>query len=497
MKLNSTPALLGALMIVLILAACSRGNEELSAGPSAGVPSPSVSAADDTAAAETAEYVDPGLDFEGAEFILYTWHPTTILNRIFFTDHYDGVDSEGLNGDSVNDAVYERTRLVEQQLGVTVTDLEYEVYDQAGAYTKSVMAGDRMFDAVLGNLPFIRSINAADSALIADLNDYGLNLGASWYNQNANIEYNIKGRQFCTTGDLCLYNSAALGALFYNKNMIEAYGLETPYRQVYDGAWTLDRWEQYAKQVSGDLNGNGEHDLEDCYGISASKTVMSMLTYSSGVRVSTKNADGISELTLNCERMQQVVDKAVRLLRDESISLFAGVGRYQGSGTSLFLQNFLDDRLLFHFTWVYSAYEMRDMKADFGIVPFPKYDESQTDYHCVIASAYGTYLFLPVTCDKYDMAAPVLDAMGYYAQQMVTPVYIDSTVTDKLMRDEDSGRMIRILMDGRVYDLYDLYGWGKLGDIPSNLSFSNSTDFSSAYAAAEPAALLALADTFR
>nr|MBQ4320208.1 hypothetical protein [Clostridia bacterium] len=56
--------------------------------------------------------------------------------------------------------------------------------------------------------------------------------------------------------------------------------------------------------------------------------------------------------------------------------------------------------------------------------------------------------------------------------------------------------MLNILIEGRVYDLYDLYNWGKIGSIPGNLITADSTDFTSAYAAAEQAAVSALKETF-
>ncbi|MBO6065414.1 MAG: hypothetical protein J6P36_03235 [Lachnospiraceae bacterium] len=222
---------------------------------------------------------------------------------------------------------------------------------------------------------------------------------------------------------------------------------------------------------------------------------MTMFMYSSGMRNATKNADGIAEITLNDPRMQGMVEKTVALLRNRSVTMF--VADFGGDVTySLFVPTFIDNRLLFHFNWVHMSFELRDMQADFGIFPFPKYDEGQDRYYCYDATGYQQFVLVPATNSVLDVTGCVLDSMGYHAMELITPAFIETSVTDKMLRDEDSAKVLAILNANRVYELYDLFRWGNIGNIIGDLANANSTDFTSKFAAAEAAAKKELADTY-
>jgi len=332
--------------------------------------------------------------------------------------------------------------------------------------------------------------------ILYDLNDIDtLDIEMPWWDQNANFEYEIGDKLYTTTGDLCLYNTAAIGCLYFNRPMIEQFSLDNPYKLVYDGKWTLENFEKLCKAVSADLNGNGEVDVEDRFGLSGSKTVIKMLQEASGIRDATKNADGISEISLDHPNMQTLLETAVRILRDKATTLY--VGDFPEDVTyTVFLPAFVDNRLLFHFNWVFMSFERRDMEADFGMRPFPKFDEAQENHYSYDATGYQTFLIVPITNTVPEMTGHVLNAMGYYSKELMTPAFIETSVTDKIMRDNDSAKMLEILNNNRVFEMYDMFKWGGIGTLTGNLLDSKSTDFASAYAAAIEKANTELAKTY-
>lgn len=53
-----------------------------------------------------------------------------------------------------------------------------------------------------------------------------------------------------------------------------------------------------------------------------------------------------------------------------------------------------------------------------------------------------------------------IEAMSAYSTNTVVPAYVDVSLQTKVARDEESGEMMQIVMDGRVMDFGYLYcGW--------------------------------------
>jgi len=69
---------------------------------------------------------------------------------------------------------------------------------------------------------------------------------------------------------------------------------------------------------------------------------------------------------------------------------------------------------------------------------------------------------------------------------MVTPVVFDTTLEDKLIRDEESKEMVSIIKGNLVYDAGYLFDWGDFdGMLSKKLYAPKSTDFASNFAAIE------------
>ena len=83
------------------------------------------------------------------------------------------------------------------------------------------------------------------------------------------------------------------------------------------------------------------------------------------------------------------------------------------------------------------------------------------------------------------MTADVLNAMGYYSQQYVTPAFIDTTVYNKALRDDDSAEMLDIILDNLFLDVSMLYNWGSLYTKISEMGTKANTNFASLYASIE------------
>lgn len=117
--------------------------------------------------------------------------------------------------------------------------------------------------------------------------------------------------------------------------------------------------------------------------------------------------------------------------------------------------SFLNERAAFSITSIGSVNVFRDMESAYGILPIPKYLETDVD-----SAPIGLTLLLgiPVTCQKTEPVCIALDAMARYSYENVLPIYYES-LCYKYTRDEDSVEMLERIQQSRTADLGVAYGW--------------------------------------
>ena len=93
------------------------------------------------------------------------------------------------------------------------------------------------------------------------------------------------------------------------------------------------------------------------------------------------------------------------------------------------------------------------MDQDFGIIPYPKFDEEQDQYYSR-ASFYMPNV-VPVTNSDLEMTGAVLEALNCAYANEVVPAYFEITLKTKYSRDTESEAMLDLVMENRVIDLGD------------------------------------------
>lgn len=104
-------------------------------------------------------------------------------------------------------------------------------------------------------------------------------------------------------------------------------------------------------------------------------------------------------------------------------------------------------------------FNMRNMADEFGVLPLPKYDETQEEYRTVVDGG-ASVMVVPTTAKNLEMIGALTEAMSAYSYSDVIPVYIGVAIEQKGTRDEESIKMLREILDSRVIDFAYLYnGW--------------------------------------
>jgi len=469
--------LLIAAALVQLASCASAGSGNVSSDDTSAAPVTGESASE-TNAEEEAEYFDPSVDYNGrtVTFTGYDYDGAWVI-----LNYNIGLEEE--NGEIINDSIVKRNRTVEENLNVNIELIPLSGSDRSNPQViqKYILSQDDVITVgtqMAAGLPALISTKG----MLIDMKEIPtLNLDASWWNSNANEEYTLYGKQLTALGDINFFNLGAPIVLFYSKELAENNGLGSLYQLVYDGEWVLDEMIRMSEITAKDVNGNGEVDVEDIFGFAGEADTTFYTAYTAGVRFSERRGDEIS-ITVNSEKAASVSEKIVKLLNDKNTTIYSSkwTATFPTSVFAEFMMpKLMKNELLFFSNQLHVALSMRQMESDFGILPMPKYDEAQDDYNGISNGWFADHVIIPATNSDLEMTGHLLDAMGYYAQQYITPSFIDVSVKDKAARDEDSVNMINMIYSNQVFDIGYIFNWGDMkkmftGMISSGKNFASS-----------------------
>jgi hypothetical protein len=103
-----------------------------------------------------------------------------------------------------------------------------------------------------------------------------------------------------------------------------------------------------------------------------------------------------------------------------------------------------------------NAQLLRGMDTDFGIIPYPKWDEYQENY-LTTSVAYFSLFCVPVTVRNLEMTGIITEALCVESYKKVIPAFYEVSLKTKLARDDESSEMIDIIRSGLTFDFGKIY----------------------------------------
>ena len=114
------------------------------------------------------------------------------------------------------------------------------------------------------------------------------------------------------------------------------------------------------------------------------------------------------------------------------------------------VQQFANNQGLFGVLTLSSVQGLRGMETDFGILPFPKYDEKQEKYYSNVLD--GWINCVPITNTDFEMTSVIMEALAVESRNLVLPAYLETALRTKYSRDDESLEMLNIIEQGRTVD---------------------------------------------
>ena len=435
-------SLIIAAAIILSAASCSNeqnpGNQDNQGNTNADANNGSLSGDTEPQDIVDERYVYGGerIDFEGEAFnIIY---PAWSL----YEDYYF---AEEQTGDAVNDALYTRIVNTNEFFNIEIKAIEIgSINDVEPAMNREVMSGTNSFDIALthcvSGLDTIVSKNLAYNWSEMPNVDFS----KRYWNQSMNEYLNINGYMPFVANDFIIPDPCFIT---FSKYLLQQYELEDPYELVNTGRWTWDKLSEMAKKVSQDLDGDGVYTDADLYGFVGEldwQFINAM--YSCDQRVMKRDSDGRYTVDINTEKMQSVLDKFYNLIYTGHQTF---VYDYDARANRQPYIAFDSGRALFYMNTPSFVMELRATDFDFGILPYPKYNEEQQNY---ISLNWAGVITAPLNVANPEKVGAVVEYLGAISRGTVMPAYFDILLSGRLVRDDESLEMLDIIYGDSIYD---------------------------------------------
>ncbi len=403
------------------------------------------------------------------------------------TGNYGGYEFKSLNvgyalnpigaTDTLSVAMFERASIVKEKLGIEITD-SGSTYSAIKTTMSSLTAsGDFEYDIVFNETYYQTPL--AQTGTYFSVDDYtdSINLDKPWWFTDAMDSIAIDGNSYELYGDLQPMYFDMIWALSFNQDDFTNNKVPFPYDTVRAGKWTIDEMERIIKITAATIG--DEH-----YGVTSHKDFAHVMVAASDFVLVSQDDDYILKVFDNEDRLVEIYNK----IRN---AFFASNGDYKQNwikppvGSASFTREshqtttFREARATFMGGVIGDIRSVRDAEFDYGILPFPKYEEGQETYvsHISRVAPSGG---LPATNPDIDRACVILENLCAYSYKHVKDEYYDVVVQGRTVRDADSMEMLDITFGysdkGKaIFEIDAMYTLG-IGDSIRQSMCDNSTE---------------------
>jgi|GEM_PF-1846412 len=360
-------------------------------------------------------------------------------------------DREEMTNDTINDAIYTRNRQLEKYFNITIkTETLGWTGTQADEFKSFQLANEDKIDMIaVGFYQSGKPLIVQDMILPWNGVKH-IDLTQDWWNESVSKTLSIHGNYYLLVGDVNWYTMKETAVCYFNKVVANRYEAKVGdlYQMVRDKQWTFDKALTIAQSISTD-NGDGTWDEKDIYGAVQNAVIGTTgFLYAANYRTVIPGKDG-PQMNFLTEKMQNIVNYIYSFCFENNASYTEAVGFIEESKG---IEIFFADRALLMFFSMRHAEAFRQYDSDFGIIPYPLYDEKQKEYS-TFCDQWGLSCGLPCTATDTDRTGAILEYMSRLSRDLIVPAYYDKTLMGKIKRDDESEEMLNIIFSNILYDI--------------------------------------------
>lgn len=387
----------------------------------------------------------PDTSFNGAVFTVYD------ETGQWTVENYDGEAVKEI----VSKANYDRLINVQERLDVKIKHSEmtmkFEIDGTRNYFRSLAQSGSYELDMAELRCEYLAPLalegNFADMRCTGEFDQY-ININDPWWCKEFTQALNVGHYIYWLYGQTNNTTVSSVYVIFFNKEIADIVvgEDETLYDIVRNGGWTLDRFYNYCRSACYD-DGNGEIDENDRLG--AVIFDIDGMAIGAGVDYTKRDENDIPYFNTDFENEIAINEKLYDITYSNAAQTLSlnGFGSFK-TGNTLFFQGMMRQ-----------AAELRDIKWDFGIIPLPKYLETDEQYlGSTLFEFYANAIPVSTPTDNYEMIFSILEACASEGYRLVRPAYLDEAMKNKYSRDDDTKEMIDLCTAHVTTDFLVAYG---------------------------------------
>ncbi len=388
-------------------------------------------------------------DYEGYEF--------TFLNSAPVYYMYIYLDPD-MTGDVLDDCCFERNIIAEDKFNITITE-ETQPYNDLAAHAKTlILADEDIYDAMY--IPAANLTPLISESLFYDLLEIEeLHIENIWWDQPLITRNIIENRLFYATSDLNLMAFEGIWCMYFNEDMMTALGLDAPFQLALDGKWTMDELKKYCAEAANlngdssfafDVNGNATYGM-----VNFGKA--EYMAYGMGAEITQRDENGKYHFTADTDpHFTQVWETLINFYGPDN-GLYV-LGTAEDLEPDGYYGIFMANRSLFLHAELKGATMLREWEGHFGLLPQPKYDESQEAYNSNIFQSCLSFC-IPNTNTNLERTGKIVDYLTYQSYKELMPRYYDIHVSLKALGKQESIDVLDHVRGTRGCEVAVPFGW--------------------------------------
>ena len=430
----------------------------------------------ETGGEETSEnygtiYSLPKVDYEGYEFII---NYRDLANMV--TDmSYDAEAS-----DQLSQSKYDRAMAVMSYYNVNIVPNVISGDWCGDMSLTSLAANDTSYDLIMPHSHIAWSTYITEGyALEWTKNMHYNDLDAPWWDQNAHECLSVKNRIYTMLGDSSWMLLGSSVGIVFNKEVLDDCNIEYPYEAVKNKTWTFDKFHEIARDVVEDVNGDGDVELgTDRFGYTTGLFMGPIgFLWTSGSTVTSKDSDDVPFIDLYNDKTISLYTDFFNMMNEKGFNIYDA----RDSFNTDFHAEFSRGEVVMIDTMISNIEQLRDTD-DFGLLPYPMYDESVGEYHSTADAGVHSPI-VPYNATNPDRTSMILEALTIEGHNLVIPAFYEVTLKVKYTDDDVDKDMLDIIRDTRTFDF--AYYTGSCGPftVVGTSLFTSKSQFGSYYAA--------------
>ena len=415
-------------------------------------------------------------------------HPTIQKNNYndsCYMHIFEGLQNrytEESDNDVLTEALYSRQQRLYDYIGVELVGIQtgnLNVYGQA--FTNAVKNKDGSVDVLVASA-YVGVAEFVGGGYLQTYNDLPhIDLDADYWRMDYMEGLMIDDDIYLGYSDFMIFSTHVIS---FNKDMMSKYEDaldESLYDSVRNYRWTLDKMISIANLVYTDRTGDGKTE-DDTFGITGRQWIPFIgFLHASDIQLVEENEKGQFTVSvyneLNREKTTTLVDKLHELSKSESAWF-----RFRIEDTVEI--PLTSGRTLLNVQASNSLKDNLNYDIEFGVLPFPMFDENQKDVG-YRSFNYDGYITFPSYMRNTNMSVETVELLSFFSEP-VQIAYYEKLLGKQVADVPDDRDMLELVWDGISSDFGLAYAAidGTLNKnlymLPS-LTHANTTDQVASY----------------